>query len=201
MVSTKIVKYRNINLFFPPIPSTWFWTFHLSTEGIISHESRLRVIHEWAAIELKILQLTGHNTNILWTIADKVCIYHADVLVQVLHILCSFFQLTCYCNEVCYCKTVNHPFFWQVDNTKTPLVICQSSVNTSDVRIEIKNNAGLSSFSQGGKPNDNSRLENSSIFSSVRIFRIYWKNNILAALVTWGIKINICTFCYKVKTQ
>lgn len=78
LVSTMILKYRNIRVFFP-IPSMWFWTFLLNGEGIIFHKSWLRDKDEPAATELKITQLTSYNTELLWTIADKVCVYHVLV--------------------------------------------------------------------------------------------------------------------------
>lgn len=168
----------------------WFWSFHLNAEGIISHESQLWDKDEPAATDLKISQLTQYNTDVLWTITDKICVYRDGVLVYALNCKRPHKLLTCYCNQVCKCKTVSLAIFWQVDNIKALLVICQSSVNTSDVRIEIQNDAGLSSSSQQGKPNNNSRLKSSSTFSSVRVFKIYWRNNVLAVLVTWSIKIN-----------
>lgn len=146
--------------------------------------------HDWE-IKMNWQQLSlnfnsSHNTKLMHF--EQLQIRFASIMCRCFS-LCSLLQLTCYCNQVCKCETVNPAIFWQVDNMNTLVVICQSSVKTSDVRIEIQNNAGLSSFSQQGKPNNNSRLK-SSTFSSFRVFKIYWRNNVLAVLVTWSIKIN-----------
>lgn len=125
-----------------------FWIFHLAAERIISNFSCLG--DKLAATELRMSQLCQHSSDALWTIAGKVCVH----LIYALEILGSFLQFT-YCNQEYKWKTAGPAMFW---TTKMLLVILQPWVNPGDVKIEIQNNASLSSFSPQGKPDSDRGL-------------------------------------------
>lgn len=127
----------------------WFWIFHLTAESIACNASYLG--DKLAATELKMSQPTQYNSD-----ACGLCVSCAGALIYALEILGSLLQFT-YCNQAYKWKTAGPAIFWKA-NKKNAAVIFQSSINPRDVKIEIQNNASLSSFIQQGKLNNDRGL-------------------------------------------